>query len=294
MASTAAPFLIMAVGETYIIVTAGIDLSCGSVLVFSGVAAAEVMNAVRGAGFSALATSTPTPASWDLLVVGLLVALASGAGWGLFNGLIVAYTGIPALIVTLGSFGMALGLADLITGGLDVTNVPSNLSSGIGNGSIADVPWLVVIAAGVTVVGALMLTQSTFGQHTYAIGSHAEAARRAGIHVRGHLVRVYVLAGLLAGLAGYLSLARYSTTTISGHATDNLTVITGVVLGGTSLFGGYGKILGTTVGILIPVVLAAGFVIIDVEPFWQDVAVGALLILAVYMDLVARRHRLVA
>jgi ribose transport system permease protein len=146
-----------------------------------------------------------------------------------------------------------------------------------------------VIAVGVAIVFGVVLAATRFGRHTYAIGSNEEAARRAGINVDRHLIAVYGIAGLLAGLAGYMSLARFSTTTISGHSTDNLQAIAAVVLGGTSLFGGIGTVLGSVVGGFIPVVLENGFVITGVEPFWRDVAVGAVLIAAVYLDQLRRR-----
>src|ERR1035438_10409082 len=159
MATDAATFVVMGIGATYVIVTAGIDLSCGSVLVFSGVVSAEAMNGIRGAGGSGLQSVSQTSASWEVLLFGLVVALAGGLGWGLFNGLLVAFTEVPPLIVTLGSFGMALGAAQLITGGTDLTNIPSNLSSSIGNGSIGGIPWLVLIAVAIALVGGVALGQ---------------------------------------------------------------------------------------------------------------------------------------
>jgi len=134
------------------------------------------------------------------------------------------------------------------------------------------------------VLAAIMLAKTTFGRYTYAIGSNMEAARRVGVNVELHLVKVYAFAGLVAGLAGYLSLARFATTTIGGHATDNFQAITAVVLGGTSLFGGIGTIAGTVIGAFIPTVLNNGLVIVGVVPFWQQVAVGAILVTAVYFD----------
>ena len=130
-----------------------------------------------------------------------------------------------------------------------------------------------------------------FGRYTLAIGSNEEAARRAGIDIGRHLIKVYAIAGLLAGLAGWLSLARFSTTQIAGYDTLNLQAIAAVVIGGTSLFGGIGTIFGTTVGVFIPIVLQNGFVITRVQPFWQQVAVGAVLIAAVYVDQLRRRAR---
>jgi ribose transport system permease protein len=277
VATDAAVLLVVAVGMTFVIVTAGIDLSVGSVLVFSGVVAARAMNEVGGN-------------SWGTILVGLVVALGCGLGWGVINGFLISKAKVPALIVTLGTFGMALGFALLITGGVDERSVPFKLVDTIGTGRVGNqVPYLVIIAFAVALVFAVLLHATRFGRYTYAIGSSEEAARRAGIRVDRHLIKVYALMGTLAGLAGFLSLARFSTTTIGGHSTDNLQAIAAVVIGGTSLFGGIGTLLGTIFGVFIPAVLQNGFVIVGVQPFWQQVAVGAVLILAVYLDQLRRR-----
>jgi ribose transport system permease protein len=279
IATDASVLLIMATGMTYVIVTAGIDLSVGSVLVFAGVIGAKLMNAVGGDGTG-------------VLVLGLLAAVAAGLAWGLINGFLVAKANIPAFIVTLGTFGIALGAAELLTGGVDERNVPTKLITGIGTGRVAGIPWLVVIAAGVCLVFGILLAQTRFGRYTYAVGSSAEGVRRVGVSVDAHLIKVYTLMGGLAGLAGYLNLARFGTTTIGGHTTDNLNVIAAVVIGGTSLFGGVGTILGTVFGVFIPAVLQNGFIIVGVQPFWQQVAVGIVLIAAVYLDQLRRaRYR---
>jgi ribose transport system permease protein len=277
--------LMLSVGMTYVIITAGIDLSVGSVLVFSGVLAAKVMIALGGGAGHAI------NAGWGAILGGVVVGLLVGVAWGAFNGSLIALLGIPPLIVTLGTFGMALGLADVITGGVDIAGIPQKLGSTIGAGSIGPVPTLVVIAAVVTAVFGLVLHLTRFGRYTYAIGSNAEAARRAGINVNWHLIKVYSIAGLLSGLGGVLSLAYFTTTTISGHVTDNLTAISAVVIGGTSLFGGSGTMFGTVVGVFIPVVLASGLVIVNLQSFWQQVVIGAILIIAVYFDQLRRRAR---
>jgi ribose transport system permease protein len=280
IATDAAVLLVIATGMTYVIITAGIDLSVGSVLVFSGVVSAKAMNGMEGDG-------------WDVILVGLLVAVACGLGWGVLNGVLITKARVPPLIVTLGTLGMSLGLALIITDGVDVREVPAKLVTSIGVGRLFDqIPWLVVIAAAVAIVFGVVLAMTRFGRHTYAIGSNDEAARRAGINVDRHLIGVYALSGGLAGLAGFMSLARFATTTIGGHSTDNLQAIAAVVLGGTSLFGGVGTVLGTVVGVFIPAVLRNGFVIVGVQTFWQQVAVGAVLILAVYLDQLRRaRYR---
>jgi ribose transport system permease protein len=279
IATDAAVLLVLATGVTYVIITAGIDLSVGSVLVFSGVIAAKLMNQVGGD-------------NWGVILIGLAAALASGLAWGLVNGFLVAKAKIPAFIVTLGTFGMSLGLALVISGGVDERSVPFKLISTIGIGRLfSQIPYLVLISLAVALVFGLILAQTRFGRYTYAIGSNQEAARRAGVNVDRHLMKVYALAGTLAGLAGFMSLARFGTTTIGGHATDNLDAIAGVVIGGTSLFGGIGTILGTVFGVFIPAVLENGFVIVGVEAFWQQVAVGAVLILAVYFDQLRRSRQ---
>jgi ribose transport system permease protein len=277
LATNAAILLVIAVGMTFVIITAGIDLSVGSVLVFSGVVSAKAMNGMEGDGAG-------------VIVVGVLVALAAGLGWGVLNGILITKARVPSLIVTLGTLGMALGLSLIITNGVDIREVPPKLVTSIGVGRLGgEIPWLVVIAVAVAIVFGVLLHATRFGRHTYAIGSNQEAARRAGIAVDRHLIAVYGLSGCLAGLAGFMSLARFATTTLGGHATDNLQAIAAVVLGGTSLFGGVGTVLGTVVGVFIPAVLQNGFVITGVEPFWRDVAVGAVLIAAVYLDQLRRR-----
>jgi ribose transport system permease protein len=277
LATNAAILMVISVGMTFVIITAGIDLSVGSVLVFAGVVSAKAMNGMDGDG-------------WDVIIVGVVVALGCGLGWGILNGLLITKARVPSLIVTLGTLGMALGLAQIMTDGVDIREVPPKLVTSIGVGRAFDqVPWLVVIAVVVAIVFGVVLAATRFGRHTYAIGSNDEAARRAGINVDRHLIAVYGISGALAGLAGFMSLARFATTTLGGHATDNLQAIAAVVLGGTSLFGGIGTMLGTVVGVFIPAVLQNGFVIVGVEPFWRDVAVGAVLIAAVYLDQLRRR-----
>jgi len=200
-------------------------------------------------------------------------------------------TAPPALIVTLGTMGMSLGLALLLTGGVDISDIPDKLVTTVGSGRIGGVPILAMITAVIFVLGCLLLSLTRFGRYTYAVGSSLEACRRSSIDVTGHLIKVYLLAGALSGLAGYLSLARFATTTLGGHTTDNLQVIAGVVIGGASLFGGSGGLMGSLIGIIIPVVLLNGFVVLGLPPFWQQVTVGAVLIGAVYFDQLRRRLR---
>jgi|SRR5690625_79559 len=274
--SDAAILLVMASGATFVIITSGIDLSVGGVLVFS-----SVMSAMTMARLGSDSVGT--------LLLGLLVALLAGTTWGLLNGFFVAKAKIPPLIVTLATMGASLGASLLITGGVDVRDVPFSLVESVGSGRVLGVPVLALIALFIAIVFGVLLAQTRFGRYTYAAGSNAEALRRTGVNVDLHLIKVYALAGMLAGLAGYLSVARFATTTIGGHAMDNLDVITAVVLGGASLFGGRGLMIGTVIGVFIPVILQNGFVILNLSPYWQQIAVGAVLLGAVYLDQMRRR-----
>jgi ribose transport system permease protein len=262
---------VLGVGMTFVIITSGIDLSIGSVLVFSSVVAAKVMESIGGQG-------------WGVAGIGILVALVTGAAWGLLNGFLVAKAKIPALIVTLGSLSVALGLAQVLTGGIDVRSVPGALTDFNTYIKILGIPALPFVALVTVVIGGVILHKTKFGRYTYAVGSNELGARRVGINVDRHLILVYALSGTMAGFGAVLALAQFGTTTIAGQSLTNLNVIAAVVIGGTSIFGGEGSIFGTVVGLFIPAVLQAGFVIIGVEAFWQGVAVGTVLVAAVYVD----------
>jgi ribose transport system permease protein len=281
MGQDAAWLLVMAVGETFVIITGGIDLSVGSLLVLAGVM--TDLYCIHHGGANA---------SWGAIAIGCLVGIATGCAWGALQGFIVAKGKVPPLIVTLAGFIAAgEGAAYLITGGADFRTVPNRLVNTIGLGSVLGVPWLIVVSFAVAIVGGLILALTRFGRYTYAIGSNPEAARRAGIAVDRHLMKVYALSGLLAGVGGILSLANFDSTTIAGHAFDNLDVITAVALGGASLFGGRGSVLGSFIGLAFSTVLLEGLVIIGVNQYWQEVAIGAALVAAVYLDQFRRRQR---
>ncbi|GLY88758.1 ABC transporter permease [Actinoallomurus iriomotensis] len=275
---SASLLIVMGVGATLVLITGGVDLSVGSVLVFSGVVSGMVMRAMGGQGVG-------------VSLVGVLVALAAGTAWGIVNGLVVTRLRVPPLIATLGSFGAAQGLAQVLSDGNDLKDIPNELVDTLGVGRLAGVPYLVLVALVIALLGGVVLAVTRYGRRTYAIGSNAEAARRAGVNVDRHLLSVYALAGTLAGLAGILSYAEFGSTTLSGHATDNLNVIAAVVIGGTSLFGGVGTVFGSVIGALIPAVLSNGLVIVGLNSFWRDFAVGVVLVIAVYLDQLRRRHR---
>jgi ribose transport system permease protein len=278
IAVDASSYLLIAVGMTFVITIAGIDLSVGSVLVFSGVVGLRVMLWLGGT---------------DLLtcLAGLAAALVSGLLWGLLNGVLTTRGGISPLIATLGTFAAATGLAFVLAGGQDMHGVPDTLADTLGFGDLFGVPYTVLLALAVAGAGAFVMAQTRFGRYTMAIGSNEEAVRRAAVNVDRHIVKVYALSGMLAGLSGFVSLARFQTTTLNGHQTDMLQAILAVVIGGTSLSGGVGTVLGTVVGVAIPSVLTDGFVILGFEPFWQQVALGAALVAVVMVDQRRRRAK---
>jgi len=284
IAINASILLVLAAGQTFVIATSGIDLSVGSVLVFSSVIATQ--------STLSLGELIGDPSSILAIIGGLIAGLIAGLLWGIFNGALIAVAKVPPLIVTLGSLGMGLGFAQILTGGNDLRGLPTSLTQTVGSGRLFGViPYLVIIAVVIAIISAIVLNTTRFGRYTLAIGSDEEASRRNGLPVRLHLIKVYGMSGLLAGLAGWLSVARFGATTINGHSSENLDTIAAVVLGGTSLFGGVASIFGTVVGVFIPTVLENGFTIIGVEPFWQNVAVGAVLIAAVYYDQRRRKSR---
>ena len=281
----------LAIGMAFLIIAGHFDLSVGSILIFSSVVAAKVMVALAGTTEQVQAGIYPHAAR--AIILGVLAACVAGAAWGMINGYLVVRRGLPSFIVTLGTLGAALSLAQVLSQGANVSYVPPSVQSDFGGRLIAGIPVLVIIAAVAMVAAWYFMSKTRFGRWTYAIGSNREAARRAGIAVDRHTFKLFVLMGLLAGAAGAMDLARFNTTSIGAHANDNLAAIAAVVIGGASLYGGSGSIPRTAVGVLIPAVLANGFIIVGVEPYWQGFAIGVVLILAVSVDQ-ARRRRLAA
>ncbi len=288
--------VVLAVGMTFVIITAGIDLSVGSILILSSVVAAKVTIALSGTPRDIANFEFPTQNIG--IPVGLAAGVATGLICGLVNGLLITRLKMPPFIVTLGMLGIALGLGQLLTGGTSVPNVPPSVQTEIGlreligfdvAGHHVRITPPVFIAYGIAVIAAIVLNRTRFGRYTYAIGSNAAAARRAGINVDFHLIKVYALSGLLAGVSGAMDLMRFGTASVGSHQSDNLAAISAAVIGGTSLFGGIGTVGGSVVGAFIPTVLRNGLVISRVQPFWQNVAIGMVLILAVYLD--QRRRR---
>jgi ribose transport system permease protein len=281
--------VLLAIGETFVIITAGIDLSIGGILFFSAVCGGKTMLSLSGTNEQV--TNGQYPHATEAVLAGIVVCLLAGAFWGFVNGTLITLLRLPPFIVTLGTYGMTFGFGDLISGGSYLGSpVPTSFTANFGNGKFLGLYLPIWLALVVLLAAHVVLRYTRFGRYTAAIGSNAEGSRRAGIPVNRHIIKVYTLAGSLAGMAAVLDLAIYTNTTSVSHLTDNLNAISAVVLGGTSLFGGVGTVLLSAVGAFIPTVLQNGLVIKQVQPFWQEVAVGATIILAVYLDQLRRRR----
>jgi ribose transport system permease protein len=222
------------------------------------------------------------------MCAGILAAVAAAAVPGLVNGLLISRLRIPPFIGTLGMFGVARGAAFLLAGGTTVP-VKNEVFAALGNGRVFGLPYLAIVAAVFVLVMHYLLSQTRFGQHNYAIGANVQAARRAGIDVRGHTLRLYVLSAVCAGLGGALYAARFTAGAAQAGEPLLLDCIAAVVIGGASLFGGSGTIFGTVAGALVIAVIQYGLVFINVEPFWQFIAVGVVIIISVLIDQAQRR-----
>jgi ribose/xylose/arabinose/galactoside ABC-type transport system permease subunit len=261
IAVQASPLIVAAVGMTYVIMTAGIDLSVGSMLFLA--AAIESGQAIVG---------LPT-------AVVFAVICATGVLMGLLNGVAVAFTRVPALIVTLSTMQVFRGAGGHITGQQNI-DLPVRLR-GIGTGSLLGVPTAVLLAAAVALAGGFVFRRTTFGRYVQAVGSNPDAAVNAGLPVRRVLVGAYALAGLLAAVASLTQTARLGAVQPSIGQGYELTVITAVVLGGTTLFGGRGSIGGTVLGALVLTTVQTGLVFSGASPYVFDIVRGSVLLAAV-------------
>lgn len=256
---------ILAAGMTFVIITTGIDLSVGSTIVVSGCIA--VLAAQQGLN--------------PLLAI--LLGMVIGALIGLINGFLIAYCNLAAFIVTLGTMTFMRGLAYTITGGLPIVDNGLNFRA-LGNGYLFHVPIPFIVMIIVYVVMWIVLDKTKYGSHVYAVGGNAEAARLAGINVKGVLLSVYVIAGLCAGLAGCIFAARVVSAQPTAGDGYEMDAIAAAVLGGTSLMGGKGKIPGTLIGAIIFGVLTTGLVLMNVPFFTQQLVKGIVIIIAVLID----------
>lgn len=261
---------ILAAGMTVVILTGGIDLSVGSTIAVSGVVA--VIVAIAG---------VPAPAA-------VLVGMGVGALCGLVNGWLTAYLALAPFIVTLGTMTFLRGLAYTITDGQPIVSSSLNFRD-LGNGYLGPIPIPVIVMIAVYAVVWFVLERTRYGRHVYAVGGNAEAAKLAGVRVKRVVTSVYVLAGACAGLAGVIFSARVISAQPTAGTGYELDAIAAVVLGGTSLAGGRGRIVGTLIGSVILGVLSTGLILLNVQFFTQLLIKGVVIILAVAIDSLKQR-----
>ena len=275
--------LCLSIGMTMIILSGGIDLSVGSVLAFSGAVAAGLLkNGLAVSQFNLLIEFTVFGAIVAGLVVGMIL------GW--FNGFVITRFKLPPFVATLGTLSIARGLTMLWTGGFPITGLGDTFGF-MGTGHLVGVPMPVWISAALVALFLLVTRRTRFGRYLYAVGGNERAATLSGLNVKRVKVLVYTLGGGLAGVAGLLMTARLDSATPNAGISYELDSIAAVVIGGTSLAGGRGSILGTVLGCLIIGVLNNGLVLLEVSPFWQQVIKGLVILVAVAIDMASRKER---
>lgn len=265
---------LLAGGQTFVILTAGVDLAVGAVTALAGAIAGHIMLKLGVDPYAAM-----------------LAALAIGLGVGLFNGYLVAFVGIPSFIVTLGGLTLWRGLAFESTGGFDNAGLPDPFPF-LGYGELFGIPMPTVIMIVVFALMAFVLSSTKLGRYVYAIGSNEMGARQVGINIRWYKLGVYVVSGLACGLAAIVLMARMDSS--SGKMAQNfeLDAIAAVILGGTSLFGGRGSIWGSLLGAILITMIRNGMNLLEISQFKQMMAIGAVVIIAVWIDVVRRKRLL--
>jgi fructose transport system permease protein len=265
---------VIAIGQTLVILTAGIDLSCGIVMALGGIVMTKL----------AVEAGLPAPLA---VAAGVLVTTL----FGLANGLLVTCLRLPAFIVTLGTYNIAFAVTQLTSGSQTVTDLPPALTA-LGNTFTlggTEVAFGTVLMLALYALAGFVLRETAAGRHVYAVGNNAEAARLVGIPAQRVLLAVYALAGGLYGVASLLSVARTGVGDPNAGQTENLEAITAVVLGGTSLFGGRGVVVGSLLGALVVGVFRNGLTLMGVSSVYQVLVTGILVIVAVAVDQLSRR-----
>ncbi len=298
---TIVPVVLLGLGQTFVIISGGIDLSVGWVMGLSSVMSAQVTVKLFEGGVGQV----------EAIIAGFVAGIAIAMLFGLINGTIIAKLGVPSFIVTLGMSFVARGMALIISGGNVVTGLPDEMRT-FGNESLLYVvpgdgggisflykpevtgaaqrgmdrvfQWPVVVTIITVGIGIFLLAKTQFGRHTYAIGGNSMASLRAGVPVDRMTILIYTLSATTAGIAGFLHTARFSGG--SGIAGEPLLLssIAAVIIGGVSMFGGRGNVIGTVIGALIIAILVTGLILLDVDPFWQFIVIGIVVILAVLID----------
>jgi simple sugar transport system permease protein len=261
-----APLMIVAVAMTFVITTAGIDLSVGSIL--------ALINALA-------AISLQAGIPWPAVVVLMLIA---GAIIGAIQGFFIAYEGIPAFIVTLAGLSTIRGTALLLTKGYSIPIDPDSPFNAIGRGWVLGLPLPAIIAVAILIAGCIAFSDTRFGRYVTGVGANAEAVRRAGISTRRVILKVYILSGIASALAGIIIAARLGSGSSNAGVGFELDVIAAVVLGGTSLFGGRGTMIGTVLGALTVAVIGNGLILAHLSPFLTPIVTGIIILIAIWLN----------
>lgn len=261
---------IIALGQTFVLITAGIDLSIGSNMAIAGVV-------------SAMALKSGMPIS-----VAIILGLLAGVLVGLVNGSLIAYGGLPPFVVTLGTMSIVKGVALFITGGIPVTRLSKSFNV-IGNDKIAGIPIPVIITIALTLLFGFVLSKTKLGTRIFAVGSNLEAAKYSGINTKRTIIIVYVFSGLLAAVAGIIMASRIASGQPTAGTGYELYAVAASVIGGVSLAGGEGLLTGTLIGALIIGVLRNGLNLLSVSAFIQEIMIGSVIIIAVFADRIKRK-----
>lgn len=261
---------IIAIGQTFVLITGGIDLSIGSNMAIAGVISSLAM-----------VSGIPVP-------IAIVLGLLSGLIVGLLNGALIVLGDLPPFVVTLGSMSIVRGVALMITGGIPVTRLPK-IFNFIGNGKIMGIPFPVIMMILLTVGFGFLLSKTKIGTEIYATGSNLEAARLSGMNTKKVLITVYAFSGFLAAAAGIILASRIASGQPSAGMGYELYAVASSVIGGTSLAGGEGIIGGTLIGALVIGVLRNGLNLLGVSAFLQEVLIGVVIIIAVFADRIKRR-----
>ncbi|MFM9878320.1 MAG: ABC transporter permease [Rhodoglobus sp.] len=277
--------VLIAVGQTFVVISGGIDLSVGAIVGLSGVVAAWTMANVLG-----LDQTVKGADAAGGLAVGVLVSVGVGVGVGLVNALLINVLRIVPFIATLSTMGACLGFSVIISSGAPIGSANDFTLISSMDPRTNPLSWAVVVVIVVVAIAGLFLHKSRFGLYTYAIGSNAFAANAAGINVKRHLTGVYALSGALAGLAGMYVYIRLGAGSPSSGTGRELDAIAAVVIGGASLMGGVGRIWGTVLGALILFTVQSGLIMIGVAPDWKKVVVAVLIAAAVAAQVLQNRN----
>lgn len=265
--------LIGAIGMTFVLISGGLDLSVGSTLALGGMVSGYCMSI---AGLP--------------VVLSIALGLLAGCAIGFVNGLIITRFSIPPLIVTLGMMNIARGLVNVMSKGRPYSGFPDEFNQ-IGLGNLFGIPYSVYIALTLALVAGWVLKHTVFGRCIMAVGGNEETTRVSGVNIHKYKVLTYVLMAFFAGIAGIMMASRLSTSQANAGTGWEMTIIASVVIGGTSMFGGSGSITGTVIGVAIMEVLTVAMTMLKIDPYWQKVVVGAIIIFAVGID-TARRRRM--